>query len=173
MHSSFILCSPRFPTLAPVVHLIEIGAVKTLRYLLLLVGLTLVTASARADLNWQTDFKKAQEEAKAGNKLLFVDFTGSDWCGWCIRLDREVFSKPEFKEYADKNLILLEVDFPRRKAQPDDLKRQNQQLANQYGIEGFPTIVVLNGEGKMVGELGYMEGGPTAFIAQLERLRKG
>jgi len=127
----------------------------------------------QAEPSWGTDYKKAQEEAKSGKKLLLVDFTGSDWCGWCIKLNREVFSKPEFKDYATKNLVLLEVDFPRAKVLPDPVKRQNQELANEYQIQGFPTIVVLDGEGHKVGELGYMEGGAPAFIAELEKFRKG
>jgi thioredoxin-related protein len=152
----------------------ELNFVNDLRPLWIAVALTLATpAGLRADPSWQTDYKKAQEQAKAGNKLLLVDFTGSDWCGWCIRLDREVFSKPEFQEYAKKNLVLLEIDFPRRKAQSESVKKQNEQLADQYRIQGFPTIVVLNGEGQKVGELGYMEGGPAAFIAELEKIRKG
>ena len=128
--------------------------------------------SARADLSWLTDYEQARQQAKANKKLLLLDFTGSDWCGWCIRLRREVFSKPEFQEYADKNLVLMEVDFPRGKEQTRDLRQQNQNLAMQYEIQGFPTIIVLNGEGKKVGELGYMQGGPAAFISELERLRK-
>ncbi|HEY0369086.1 MAG TPA: thioredoxin family protein, partial [Chthoniobacterales bacterium] len=100
------------------------------------------------------------------------DFTGSDWCGWCIKLDREVFSKPEFKAYAEKNLVLLELDFPRGRELTPSERAQNQQLAMKYQIEGFPTIVVLDGEGKMVGEIGYTPGGPAAFIAELEKLRK-
>lgn len=129
--------------------------------------------SAWAEPSWETDYKKAQEQAKAGNKLVLLDFTGSDWCGWCIKLNREVFSKPEFKDYATKNLVLVELDFPRAKAQAASVKKQNEELASQYGIQGFPTIIVLNGQGKKVGELGYMEGGPSAFIAELEKLRKG
>ena len=132
----------------------------------------LAGAAFAAESDWQTDLNKAQQEAKSSNKLMLLDFTGSDWCGWCIKLNREVFSKPEFKQYAAKNLVLVELDFPRMKAQADSLKKQNEELASKYGIQGFPTIIVLNGEGKKVGELGYMEGGPTAFIAELEKLRK-
>lgn len=131
-------------------------------------------AVARADASWQTDVKKAQAEAKSSNKLVFLDFTGSDWCGYCIRLDKEVFSKPEFKEYAAKNLVLVEVDFPRRKSQSADLQKQNLELAQQFGIEGFPTIVVLNGSGKAVWRFdGYFPGGADAFIAELEKAKKG
>ena len=127
---------------------------------------------ARAELNWLTDYDAARSKAKTDNKLLLLDFTGSDWCGWCKRLNAEVFSKAEFQEYAAKNLVLVELDFPRMKAQSDAVKKQNMQLASKYRIEGFPTIIVLNADGKQVGELGYMEGGPTAFIAALEKLRK-
>ena len=129
--------------------------------------------SASAKTGWLTDYKQAQQEAKASGKLLLVDFTGSDWCGWCIRLDREVFSKPEFQEYASKNLILLEVDFPRTKELSVAQRTQNQQLAREYQIEGFPTLVVLNGDGKTVGMLGYTPGGPSAFIEALGKLPKG
>ncbi|HVF72109.1 MAG TPA: thioredoxin fold domain-containing protein [Chthoniobacterales bacterium] len=122
---------------------------------------------------WLTNFAQAQEEAKAGQKLLLMDFTGSDWCGWCIMLDKEIFSKPEFKEYASKNLVLLELDFPKRKELPAETQAQNERLAMQYRIQGFPTVVVLDSNGKTVGALGYVRGGPEAFIAELEKLRKG
>ena len=133
--------------------------------------LALLQAGA-AELNWMTDLPKAQAQAKAENKLIMLDFTGSDWCGWCIRLNKEVFSKPEFAEYAGKNLVLVEVDFPRRKEQPEGLKKANQTLQEKYAIKGYPTIIVLNGEGKKVGELGYMPGGPKAFTAELDKLKK-
>lgn len=137
---------------------------------------SLTTASVQATPSkpgWSTSYEEGQREAKANNKLVLLDFTGSDWCGWCILLDREIFSKPEFKEYASKNLVLIELDFPKRKPMPDALKVQNVQLARRYQISAFPTIIVLNGDGKLVGELGYVQGGPAAFIAELERLRKG
>ena len=147
--------------------------VKKFRALLLVAAAAFVALPcALADSSWLTDYKQAQDEAKAKNKLLLLDFTGSDWCGWCIRLRREVFSQPEFQEYANKNLVLMEVDFPRGKEQTDDLRLQNQHLAMRYNVAGFPTIIVLNGEGKIVGELGYMPGGAAAFISELERLRK-
>lgn len=130
--------------------------------------------SARANSEWLTDYKKARLEAKNNNKLLLVNFTGSDWCGYCILLDRAILSQPQFKDYASKNLVLLEVDFPRGKTQSAELKNQNMTLAQQYQIEGFPTLVVLNGEGKTVWRYdGYIQGGPSAFIAELEKLRKG
>ena len=120
---------------------------------------------------WGTSYEQGQQEAKAGNKLVLLDFTGSDWCGWCIMLDREVFSQPQFKEYASKNLVLVEVDFPKRKPVSAATREQNERLLMRYQVQGFPTIIVLNSEGKMVAELGYMQGGPDAFIAVLEKLR--
>jgi thioredoxin-related protein len=122
---------------------------------------------------WITSYEQGQQEAKANNKLVLLDFTGSDWCGWCVLLDREVFSKPQFKEYASKNLVLVEVDFPKMKPMSEAIKAQNVRLAERYQIQAFPTIIVLNGEGQKVAELGYMQGGPDAFIAVLEKLRKG
>lgn len=146
---------------------------KKFRPLLFLVIAAMVsTISARAEISWLTDYQQAQQQAKANHKLLLLDFTGSDWCGWCMRLRKEVFSKPEFQEYANKNLVLMEVDFPREKEQTRDVQLQNQNLAQRFGVEGFPTIVVLNGEGKIIGALGYMQGGAAAFISELERLRK-
>ena len=129
---------------------------------------------ARAENGWETNLKKAQEEARSSNKLLFLDFTGSDWCGYCMRLNREVFSKPAFKEYATKNLVLLEVDFPRGKDQSSDLRKQNRDLAMQYEVQGFPTLVVLNGAGRAVWRHdGFFPGGVEAIIAELEKARKG
>ncbi|TAL06167.1 MAG: thioredoxin family protein [Verrucomicrobia bacterium] len=122
---------------------------------------------------WLTDVPTAQLKAKAANKLVLLDFTGSDWCGWCIKLHNEVFSKPEFEVYAQKNFVLVEVDFPRNKKQSDAVKKANQALAEKYAIEGYPTIIILNGEGKKVGQLGYMAGGPKAFLAALEKIRAG
>ena len=128
--------------------------------------------SSAAKSGWLTSFEQAQQEAKTNHKLMLMDFTGSDWCGWCIVLEKEVFSKPKFQEYASKNLVLLELDFPRAKAISKETLAQNEKLARQYGIQGFPTIVVLNSNGKQVAELGYIPGGPDAFIAELEKLPK-
>ena len=134
-------------------------------------SLAIVAANA-AELKWHTSLPDAQAKAKAENKLVMMDFTGSDWCGWCIKLDKEIFSKPEFAAYAEKNLVLVELDFPRKKEQSAELKEANQALAREYGIRGYPTIIVLNSGGEQVGKLGYMKGGPEAFIAELEKLKK-
>ena len=128
---------------------------------------------ARAESGWLNDYKKAQEEAKAGNKILLLNFTGSDWCGWCIKFDRDVLSQPQFKEFARNNLVLVELDFPRVKTQSAELQKQNRQLAQQYEVVGFPTIIALNSDGQKLWEYdGYFAGGLEAFIAELEKLRK-
>lgn len=134
-------------------------------------GWALVQAGA-ADVNWSTDVPAAVAKAKAEKKLVMLDFTGSDWCGWCIKLNKEIFSQPEFVEYAQKNLVAVELDYPQKKEQTAELKKANKELQKKYAIKGYPTIVVLNGEGKEVGRLGYMKGGPKAFIEELEKLKK-
>ena len=136
-------------------------------------AITEATSSTEAKPGWITSFEQGQQEAKANRKLMLLDFTGSDWCGWCKLLDKEVFSQPEFKEYARKNLVLVEVDFPRQKEISRATMAQNERLAIKYQVQGFPTIIVLNEDGKKVAVFGYMQGGPEAFIAQLEKLRKG
>jgi protein disulfide-isomerase len=140
-----------------------------------LIALGLIcAASARAELAWITDYKKAQDEAKASHKLVLVEFTGSDWCGYCFQLDRVIFSQPEFKDYANKNLVLVEIDFPRRKVQSAETKKQNAELAERYQVDGFPTLVVLNGEGKAVWRYdGLYTNGLAAFLAELDKVRKG
>jgi len=134
--------------------------------------LTFGAFAASAAEGWGDNYEKAAAQAKAEKKLLLLDFTGSDWCGWCIKLNKEVFSQAEFKDYAAKNLVLMEVDFPQTKPQAANVKAQNARLQTKYKIEGYPTIIVLNPEGKKVGELGYQPGGPKAFIAALDGLKK-
>jgi protein disulfide-isomerase len=155
---------------------IEDGVVKTYRFFLFAVAACVFIAGplARGESGWLTDYKKAQQEAKAGNKILLLDFTGSDWCGWCKKFDKEVLLQPQFKDFARDNLVVVEVDFPRAKPQSLELKRQNRELAQQYDIVGFPTIVVLSADGQKLWRYdGYFPDGPTAFIAQLQKLRKG
>lgn len=116
---------------------------------------------------WITDYDQALATAKAQNKKVFLNFTGSDWCGWCIKLDKEVFSQKEFLDYAKENYILVKIDFPSRSKLPDDLNRQNETLAKKYKIKGFPSIVVLKSNGKKYKTGGYVPGGPSAFIKTL------
>lgn len=142
------------------------------KILALAVAACLATSlTAPAAEGWGTDPDKGVAEAKGTKKLVLLDFTGSDWCGWCIRLNKEVFAQPEFQEYAKENLVLVELDFPKKKAQDSSIRARNENLLQKYGVQGFPTIVVLNGDGKKVGELGYVKGGPAAFIAELKKIK--
>lgn len=139
--------------------------------LAVIASVLLLSSSAFAGSGWMDNIEKAKKKAKEENKLLLMDFTGSDWCGWCIKLDKEVFSQREFKKYAKANLILMEVDFPKGKKLKKKLREQNDALKKEYGITGYPTIVVLDSDGNKVGKLGYMKGGPEPFIAELEKLK--
>src|SRR6185369_5895290 len=124
-----------------------------------------------AEQAWLTDLTAAQALAKKENKAVLLDFTGSDWCSWCMKLKAEVFNTAEFKKFAAENLVLVEVDFPRRKKLPAAQAQANQQLAARYRIEGYPTIVILNANGQMAGVAGYMPGGAPAFIGELKKMR--
>jgi len=140
-----------------------------------LLGLALVlslTASVHAD--WTTDYNAALAQAKTQKKLVLLDFTGSDWCGYCKLLDQEVFTQSSFKDFADKNYILVTVDFPRQTPLTDDLKKQNDALGQQFKIDGYPTLIVLDADGKELGrQVGYEPGsGPDAVISKLKSFSK-
>ena len=121
-------------------------------------------------LTWSLDFPQALARARAANKMVLIDFTGSDWCLWCVKFDKDVLSTGRFAAYAESKLVLVLADFPNRAAQSDALKQANQELKRQFQVSGFPTLVVLNSSGQEIGrQAGYAPGGPDAFIAQLER----
>ena len=142
---------------------------------LLLVGSLIsggIIASSKAAEGWKTDYTAALERAAKENKMVLLDFTGSDWCGWCIKLQKDTFSKPEFKKFAEESLVLVELDFPRGKTQSDELKKQNEELAEKFGVQGFPTLVLLDPQGKeATRNVGYLQGGPEAFIQWVESAR--
>ena len=121
-------------------------------------------------LVWQTDYPAALNQARAENRRVLLFFTGSDWCSWCRRLNKEILSTPEFARYSQENLVLVEVDFPKKRPQSSTLKAQNAKLAKQYKIEGYPTVIILDSSGKKIDELGYQEGGPAPFISRLGKL---
>lgn len=119
-----------------------------------------------------TNFEIAQSQSKINNKPILLIFSGSDWCSWCVKLDSEVFSQPEFKEWAAGNVITMIADFPARKELPPDTVLQNEQLKNQYNITGFPTVLLLDSDGNLLGRTGYQRGGAANYIAHLENLLK-
>ena len=138
---------------------------------ILLLFLTINVFAQEGELDWHTDVNKAIELSIETEKPLFMFFTGSDWCGWCIRLQKEVFFKPDFVKWAKENLILVELDFPRRKKLDESLKQQNDNLRQMFAVRGYPTgwFVVPEIEDKKVnfkrlGSQGYVAGGPTNWI---------
>ena len=137
--------------------------------LLVLASLVLGAASAFCQQgSWTTDYAKALAQAKTDNKAVLLDFTGSDWCGWCMKMKKESLDTPQFTSYAQKNLVLVTVDFPHSVPLPPDVKQQNEKLGAKYQANGFPTFVLVDKTGRELGrQSGYLAGGPTAFLAKL------
>lgn len=125
---------------------------------------------------WHVELQKAYAESKASGKPILANFTGSDWCGWCKRLDRSVFHQPEFKSWADDNVVLLELDFPKRFRLPDNIAQQNRGLQQSLGVRGYPTIwlfdLAQNDEGQLniiaLGKTGY-----TKTLGEFQNTIKG
>ncbi|MCC7013807.1 MAG: thioredoxin family protein [Planctomycetes bacterium] len=137
------------------------------------VGAIALATPALAGEGWIADYDEAVKLAKAEKKDLFVDFTGSDWCIWCKRLDSEVFSTPEFLDEAKKHFVLVALDFPNSeeaKAKVPNPKR-NQELSELHGIQGFPTVLLMTADGDVFGQTGYIKGGPKPFLENLGELR--
>jgi len=129
-------------------------------------------AEANNVYKWETNIDVAKKRAKEEKKPMLLDFTGSDWCGWCMKLKKEVFDTPEFQQYAKANLVLVELDFPHSKQLPKKEAEQNERLSQEYGVNGFPTIILLNSEGTKVAATGYQAGGPEKYVEQLKSMLK-
>jgi len=133
--------------------------------------LFLTSAGAMADEQaWLTDFEEARKVAREKKMPILAYFGGSDWCGWCIKLDREVWSQPEFKAYANGRLVLFLADFPARKPQADEVAAQNEKLAKAHQVRGFPTVLLLDAEGRELARTGYRPGGAQAYVDHIEGL---
>lgn len=130
-----------------------------------------VVEAATAD--WGTDYAAALKRAAAEKKPVLLDFTGSDWCIWCKRLHDEVLSQRPFLDFAQDRLILVEVDFPQHKEQSGALKKQNESLQEKYQVDVYPTIILVDADGRELGRTGYMEGGPKTFVRELKRITAG
>lgn len=142
--------------------------------LLLATSAALSVSASSGDSHWLADYDKAVEQARLEKKDLLVDFTGSDWCGWCKRLDQEVFSEPAFHDAATKDYVLVALDYPRDpavKAKVPNPER-NKELSEKHGIEGFPTIMLMTADGDVYGRTGYQAGGAQAYVEHLADLRK-
>jgi protein disulfide-isomerase len=135
--------------------------------------LTLTLGLHAETSGWLTDFSAAKKKAKEENKPILMLFTGSDWCPWCIKWEKEAFSQTEFKDYANKNLVLLFVDFPDKKPLPKAQARANDALQAKFKIEEYPTVVLLDSDAKKLGSFNYMEGGPKVLLGKIESTRDG
>lgn len=150
---------------------------KKIKYLLFVLPLFLIFSFNQKitngeSLKWHTNIKEAVEIANKENKPIFMFFTGSDWCGWCIRLQKEVFKTPEFEAWAKEKVVLVELDYPKRVPQTEEVKIQNAQLQQMFAIRGFPTVWFVKAtdkEGKInfeqLGSTGYVAGGPSAWLS--------
>ncbi|MFY7666178.1 thioredoxin family protein [Flavobacterium sp.] len=144
---------------------------------LLLICLLFAAPSIQAqELKWYTNMEEASTIAVKKKKPLMLFFTGSDWCGWCIKLQKEVFQTPEFKSWAAKNVILVELDFPRRKTLDENIKTQNMNLQKLFNVRGYPTVWIVDVDKKntanleRLGSTGYVAGGPAAWITGAEQI---
>lgn len=121
------------------------------------------------EIAWETDFDAALKLAKKKNKKLFVLFTGSDWCYWCKKLDGEIFKKEAFAKYANENFICVKLDFPRKSNQTQAEKARNSALAQEFGVQGFPTVYILDKNKEVLHQTGYQKGGPDKYKTSLEQ----
>ena len=132
--------------------------------------LTLTSALA-ADEAWMSDFEAAKKQAADGKKSLILDFTGSDWCGWCIKLDKEVFAHEAFKTGVKDKFVLVSLDYPREKSKVTEaIAAQNATLKDTYAIRGYPTILLTDEQGKPFAKTGYRPGGPETYVKHLDEL---
>lgn len=118
---------------------------------------------------WLVNLDEAYQISKKTGKPILANFTGSDWCGWCKRLTAAVFVKPEFKKWADKNVVLLELDYPRRFQVPADIKKQNQSLQQAFRVTGFPTIWVFHLDKDASGQYNIEALGKTGYTATVDQ----
>lgn len=141
----------------------------------ILITLALFACSLSYSQTWKTNFEEAKAAATTENKTILLVFSGSDWCGPCIKLDKNVWQSTEFKTYSDEKLVLLRADFPKKKgnALPADIKNGNLALAEKYNKEGyFPLVVVLDKTGKVVAKKGYENQTATKYISELQAIIK-
>jgi thioredoxin-related protein len=122
---------------------------------------------------WISDFSAAKKQAAESKQDLLVDFTGSDWCSWCIKLNKEVFSQDPFKTGVKDKFVLVELDYPKDKSKlSEETIKQNAELKEKYPIRGYPTILLCDSEGKPFATTGYQKGGPEAYVEHLDKLRE-
>ncbi len=142
-------------------------------FILILISFLSVNNTAKSNkAQWNNNLEEAVKIAKDQKKAILINFTGSDWCKWCKKLDAEVFSQNEFISYANKNLVLVKIDFPQYKELDESTKTYNQELAKMFKVQGFPTIVVINKNQQLAAFTGYQQGGAENYVKYLKSVLK-
>lgn len=146
---------------------------KTLLLVILSCALVTFHAHAAPPEGWTDNYAQAVQQARAEKKYLLLDFTGSDWCTFCKAFDREVLETPQFKAWAKKNVVLVQVDFPHQTPLSDAVKSQNSTLAAKYPLKGYPTVVITDTTGRSLARVnGYRPGAGSSYVRDLETMLK-
>ena len=130
---------------------------------------TVAKSTQRSD-GWTTSYEEAIAKSKETDRPILMNFTGSDWCSFCLKLKKEVFGTKTFNQWASESVVLLEVDFPQNNPQTDSLRRQNSQLQAKYRVPGFPTVLFIDSEGEVLGRSGYIRGGVDQWIVRAQQI---
>ncbi len=126
-----------------------------------------------SELNWLTNFEQAKAQAEKQDKKILMNFSGSDWCANCMRIDKTLFQTEEFKNYAKKNLVLLKVDFPARKknALSKEQQNHNDKLADKYNKKGmFPNVVIVDSKGEVLGNMNHPLNSTSDYINNIKEI---
>ena len=150
------------------------------KFTLVLMGIIAIIFMGTADIAsaqeetgiyaWETNLDEALSQAKEQDKLVFLYFAGTDWCPWCMRFDREILDTGPFRRFAKSNFIPTLIDFPRTYEIPEEQQAYNQALAHEYGVTGFPTVLIINAEGEVIHTGSFEEGGSRRYINNLRRI---
>ncbi len=134
---------------------------------------TAATAHEPENEGWLSNLEEAFKESKETGKPIMANFTGSDWCGWCKKLTKSVFVHKEFKDWAKKNVVLLELDYPRRKKLPAALQEQNRGLQQAFRVSGYPTVWVFHLDKDDAGQFNIDPLGKTGYSKTVKEFTSG
>lgn len=142
-------------------------------YAALLFSCLSAPVEANSTIIWHTDYEAGAAQAKEASKPMLLFFTGSDWCSWCSKLEKEVLDTPDFAQRVANRFVFVKLDFPRHKTIPSNITAVNAALQKRYNIQGFPTIVLLDSNEQKIGQLGYRAGGGKQYSEHLLSLMNG
>lgn len=126
------------------------------------------TQQATSQINWMTDYKAAVVKAKAENKPLFLLFEGSDWCSYCIKMNNQIIETPEFQQALADKLVFVMLDFPKKDKQDEEIKKQNKRLLEEYGVKGFPTVILVDPNLQKIAQMQYQQGGGALYAKKVQ-----